>query len=252
MTAIGSDASAARASGLTLTEMLVVLGIVSVLLAVTVPLVGSFVRRGEMEQAVTIIQMAALRARSLALERRENCDLVLDEANNRVWVRRAANESQPIERAIVGEAHALPDTVRLLLWWQPPGYVRFAPTGGLTTGTQLGFTLAGVHEFEGVVQSTGPSTLTVGGTPWSPDDRWVNYYVVFLSGPPGVKGQARLITASTAETLTILGSWSATEDPWKAPPAGTKFVIVAPNNIRHVMIYGTTGAVVAGPPPKGA
>lgn len=239
-------------AGLTLTEMLVVLGIVSVLLAVTVPLVGSFMRRGEMQQAITVVQMAALRARSLALERRENCDLVLDGTNHRVWVRRAADEARPIEQALVGEAHALPETVRLLLWWQPPGHVRFSPTGGLTSGTQLGFHLVGVHEYEGVVQSTGAGTLTVSGTPWSPDGRWVNYYVVFMSGPPGVKGQARAITASTSNQLTIQGVWSATEDPWKAPPAGTQFVIVAPNNIRHLMIYGTTGAVKAGDPPSGA
>ena len=236
------------AAALTLTEMLVVLGILSVLLVVTVPFVSGFMRRGEMDQAVTIVQMSALRTRSLAVERREKYDLVLDARNSRVWARKTADAAKPLEDAIVGDVHALPGTVRMVLWRFPEA-VTFAPSGGLAMGTREGFYLVGVTEYEGEVNAVGTDTLSVAGAPWSPDDRFRNYYVIFTSGD--VKGQARLITASTDDTLTIQGSWSATEDPWKAPSGGDKFVIVSPDNIRHIMIYSTTGQAKAGPPPKG-
>jgi len=240
----------APAAGLTLTEMLVVLGILSVLLVATVPFVTTFMRRGEMGQAVTVIQGAALRARSLAIERRENHDLVLDEANRRVYVRRTADAAKPVEDAIVGQAYPLPRTVRLILWRQDAS-TTFTPAGGLTSSTRLGFYLIGVTEAEGTVNTVGANDLSVAGNPWTPDNKFRNYYVVFTTGGDGVKGQARLIASSDSNTLTIQGAWSPTEVAWKAPSSGDKFVVVAPNHIRHLVIYSTTGQVKAGLPPKG-
>lgn len=71
----------------TLTEMLVVLGILAFVMAATVPMIMPMIRPREMDRADAVIRTAVLRARTLAIERREKFDLILDQAANQLRIR---------------------------------------------------------------------------------------------------------------------------------------------------------------------
>jgi hypothetical protein len=208
-----------------------------------------------MDRADNMIKATALRARTLAIERREKFDMVLDETENRLWLRRNADKDKPFQQAVWDEPQTLGGPIRLLLG-SFGSSVTFAPSGGLTSGTNLaGFHFLGVTAYEGQVESADAGSLTVLGTPWQadatvyPDGKYKGYYVA-ITRPSTVQGQVRLITSNTSNssppssTLTLQSNWK--DDV--APQKGDKFGIVAPNNIRKVVIYSTTGQVVSSAP----
>jgi prepilin-type N-terminal cleavage/methylation domain-containing protein len=75
-------------AGFTLVEMLVVLGIIGILLAVTLPMMGPFVRGRDIDRGDEVVKGMVIRAKSYAVERRTPYDFVLDESKNLMWVRR--------------------------------------------------------------------------------------------------------------------------------------------------------------------
>ncbi len=71
----------------TLVEMLVVIAILTVMMAATVPVITALFRTRVMDQADSVIQSAALRARAMAIETRSNCDLIIDDVANQLYIR---------------------------------------------------------------------------------------------------------------------------------------------------------------------
>lgn len=140
------------------------------------------------------------------------------------------------------EVLSLPPNIHLLRGRFPEA-ITFAPSGGLTSGTNLlGFYYIGPTVYEGSVDSVGTETLTVAGAPWKVNAYAGLYCVITKSDAVGAR--ARLITDNTDDTLTI-----TPEEPWElnretgVPQPGDRFAIVLPDNVRQVFIYSTTGQV---------
>jgi prepilin-type N-terminal cleavage/methylation domain-containing protein len=101
--------------GFTLTELLVVMGIVALAAAATIPALDSFYRRHQLNAAATEFQALVLRARISALKEKVSYRLVLHDENasasNQFELQKAQSGSWV---ALDDGSHAVPDTVAIL------------------------------------------------------------------------------------------------------------------------------------------
>jgi len=104
-----------RNKGFTLTELLVVMGIVALAAAATIPALDSFYRRHQLNAAATEFQALVLRARISALKEKVSYRLVLHDENagssNQFELQRASGGSWV---GLDEGSHAIPDTVAIL------------------------------------------------------------------------------------------------------------------------------------------
>ncbi|MGR3173352.1 MAG: pilus assembly FimT family protein [Candidatus Scalindua sp.] len=118
-------------TGFTLVEMLVVIAIIVMVSAVTIPAITPFLKGQRLNKGARIVQAQALAARVMAINSREKRRLVFDSTYSKLSI---IDE----DSTVVGKAEFLPDTIEFdTSTWRPVGTstvtVLFDPNGSADT-----------------------------------------------------------------------------------------------------------------------
>jgi len=258
-----------RTRAFTLTEMLVVLAIIGLVTVMALPAMMPFIRGRRVSQAVEVVRSGVMRARYLAVQNGARYSVWFIPYNDHdpegvtsnkveIW---ATGGTAPIEEPLY-----LPPPVRLYLGAFTP-VITFTPSGAADAGTNIGgFHLVGAIAATSKVKTASNATLTVkaSNANWA-TDQWREHVIVISNMPNPVTktvspaaGRCRRIRANTADELILYNPWNETgEDPAVVVPLGEStpgkndgdvFFLVAPENVRRVVVYASTGRVRAEAP----
>ncbi len=219
-----------RRRGMTLVELLVVLIIIISVAGMSLPLIAPFFGSRQMDQATTRVQMACLRAKSLAVTHREKYAVFFDADTQSVAIKRKSDDK------VVGDPEYLPENV--VFSGLPTGPVVFTPSGGLEGGTETIYVVGPKPGETGTASSAAngpPNFLEDDSKAWA-SDLWLGQYVIITDGTGA--GQARYIESNTAIRLKLRD-----QDPWDTVPDVTSKYRI-PFSVRKIRILSTTGEMV--------